>query len=99
MHNITFKPQKNSTHLHQRLQGTYLSVGFFMFLLNQTDIPLQTSPHMPWTPEPASRKQVSQVWREQKQLWEACLYWPAATVTGEGASISSSGATVKAEAT
>jgi len=24
------------------------------------------------------------VWREQKQLWEACLHWPAVTVTVEG---------------
>lgn len=61
----------------------------------QTDSPLQASPHMPWTPGPASRKQVSEVWREQKQLWEACLHWPAATVTVDGPSNSSPGAIAK----
>lgn len=35
---------------------------------------------MPWTPEQGSRKQVSGVWREQKQRWEACLQWPAVAV-------------------
>lgn len=47
----------------------------------QTDSPLQNSPLIPWAPEPGSRKQVSEVWREQKQLWEACLHWPVVTAT------------------
>lgn len=39
------------------------------------------------------------MWREQKQLWEACLHWPAATVTLEGASRNSPGVIVEGEAT
>lgn len=38
------------------------------------------------------------MWREQKQLWEACLHWPAVTVTVEGASKSSPGAPVEGKA-
>ena len=49
-----------------------------------TDNPLQPSPLMPWTPELGSRKQVSEVWREQKQLWEACLHWPVVTGSAGG---------------
>lgn len=54
---------------------------------------------MPWTPELGSRKQVSEVWREQKQLWEACLHCQAATVTVRGASKSSPDSLVEHDAT
>lgn len=73
------------------------SGGFFMFLLNQTDRLLQTSPLRPWTPESGSRKQGTEVWQEQKQLWEACLYWLVATVTVERAGKKSPGALLGVE--